>query len=154
CYNEALTIGTVVRDFRAALPHATVHVYDNNSKDGTADEALRAGAMVRREIRQGKGNVVRRMFADVDAEIYVLVDGDDTYDASAAPDLIKRLIDDDLDFVNAARVSASKEAYRPGHRLGNFALTAMVSTIFGRQFDDMLSGYKVLSRRLVKSFPA
>lgn len=154
CYNEALTIGKVVADFRAALPSATVYVYDNNSKDGTAEIALAAGAVVRRETLQGKGNVVRRMFADVEADVYVLADGDDTYDASAASSLIALLLNEELDFVNAARISDVAEAYRPGHRLGNYVLTRLVRVVFGGQFKDMLSGYKVLSRRFVKSFPA
>jgi hypothetical protein len=154
CYNEAPTIHQVVTSFRAALPGAKVFVYDNNSRDGTEDIARTAGAVVRQETRQGKGYVVRRMFADVDADVFVLVDGDGTYDASAAPMLISTLLNDQLDFVNAARVSSSREAYRTGHRLGNWLLTHLVKLIFGRQFRDMLSGYKVLSRRFVKSFPA
>ena len=154
CYNEELTIGPTVAAFRAALPQAMVYVYDNNSSDRTAEIARAEGAVVRREQRQGKGHVVRRMFADIEAEIYVLVDGDATYDASAAPDLVARVLDEDLDFVNGARVSEAVEAYRRGHRFGNFILTELVRGIFGRQFTDMLSGYKVLSRRFVKSFPA
>jgi glycosyltransferase involved in cell wall biosynthesis len=154
CYNEAVTIGKVVHDFRAALPHATVYVYDNNSKDGTRHEAAQAGAIVRGELLQGKGNVVRRMFADIEADIYVLVDGDDTYDASAAPRLIDLLEAESLDMLNAARITEIKEAYRPGHRLGNLMLTAMVQQIFGKRIGDMLSGYRVFSRRFVKSFPA
>lgn len=154
CYNEALTISSVVTGFLAALPDATVYVYDNNSKDDTVRIAREAGAIVRGETRQGKGNVVRRMFADIDADIYVLVDGDDTYDASAAPALVQRLIEEDLDFVNGRRLSTAAEAYRPGHQLGNYVLTKLVRLIFGRQFKDMLSGYKILSRRFVKSFPA
>jgi glycosyltransferase involved in cell wall biosynthesis len=143
-----------VGDVRSALPEATIYVYDNNSSDRTAEVARAAGAVVRREARQGKGQVVRRMFADVDADIYVLLDGDATYDAAAAPRMITRAIDENLDFVNGARVSVAVEAYRPGHRLGNYMLTALVRSIFGRQFNDMLSGYKILSRRFVKSFPA
>jgi len=154
CYNEELTIAAVVAAFRTALPQATIYVYDNNSSDRTSEVARQAGAVVRSERRQGKGNVVRRMFADIDADIYVLVDGDDTYDAAAAPRLIRELVDNDLDFVNGARVSTASAAYRRGHRLGNFALTELVRIIFGRQFTDMLSGYKVLSARFVKSFPA
>jgi glycosyltransferase involved in cell wall biosynthesis len=154
CYNEEITIGKVVADFRAALPDATIYVYDNNSRDNTIDVAQRAGAVVRKELRQGKGNVVRRMFADIEADVYVLVDGDDTYDASASEVLVKRLVEERLDFINAMRVSAAKDAYRAGHRFGNWLLTGLVRQIFGRQFNDMLSGYKILSRRFVKSFPA
>jgi len=154
CYNEEITIGKVVADFRAALSDATIYVYDNNSRDNTIDVAQRAGAVVRKELRQGKGNVVRRMFADIEADVYVLVDGDDTYDASASEVLVKRLVEERLDFINAMRVSAAKDAYRAGHRFGNWLLTGLVRQIFGRQFNDMLSGYKILSRRFVKSFPA
>src|SRR5882724_7079130 len=153
CFNEAMTVDDVVRNFRSALPQARVYVYDNNSQDGTAEVAARAGATVRREPLQGKGNVVRRMFADVEADIYVLVDGDDTYDAGAAPAMIGRLLDDHLDLVNAHRAAENSGAYRWGHRAGNRALTGMVARIFGKRFADMLSGYKVLSRRFVKSFP-
>ena len=154
CHNEEVTVGPTVEAFRTALPAATVYVYDNNSKDRTAELAHAAGAVVRREPRQGKGHVVRRMFADIEADIYVLVDGDATYDAGAAPRLVTRAIKENLDFVNGARVSETAEAYRRGHRLGNYLLTRLVRRIFGRQFRDMLSGYKVLSRRFVKSFPA
>jgi glycosyltransferase involved in cell wall biosynthesis len=154
CYNEEITIGKVVADFRAALPDATIYVYDNNSGDNTIDVAQRAGAVVRKELRQGKGNVVRRMFADIEADVYVLVDGDDTYDASASEMLVKRLVEERLDFINAMRVSTAKDAFRAGHRFGNRLLTGLVRQIFGRQFNDMLSGYKILSRRFVKSFPA
>jgi glycosyltransferase involved in cell wall biosynthesis len=154
CYNEGAAIREVVTSFRAALHGAIVYVYDNNSSDGTADIARSAGAVVRREARQGKGHVVRRMFSDIEADVYVLADGDGTYEAAAAPRLVDLLIDEELDFVNAARVSSSPDAYRAGHRLGNWMLTSLVQFIFGRQFEDMLSGYKVLSRRFVKSFPA
>jgi glycosyltransferase involved in cell wall biosynthesis len=154
CFNEELTVGKTVAAFREALPLATVYVYDNNSTDRTIAVAKAAGAVVRSETRQGKGNVVRRMFADIDADIFVLVDGDATYEAEAAPRMVGRAIDENLDFVNGARVSRSMEAYRRGHRFGNYVLTAMVRSIFGRQFTDMLSGYKVFSRRYVKSFPA
>ena len=154
CYNEEITIGTVVADFRAALPTATIYVYDNNSSDNTVEVAQKAGAVVRKESRQGKGNVVRRMFADIEADVYVLVDGDDTYDAAASAELVNRLVDERLDFINAMRISTAKDAYRAGHRFGNWLLTGMVRQIFGRQFNDMLSGYKFLSRRFVKSFPA
>ena len=154
CFNEAVAIGKVVRDFRAALPGATVYVYDNNSSDGTAARAAEAGAVVRREPLQGKGNVVRRMFADVEADVYVLADGDDTYDASAAPGMIELLEAESMDMVNAARLAEGGTGYRPGHRLGNVALTSMVQFIFGKRITDLLSGYRVLSRRFVKSFPA
>jgi len=154
CYNEAVAIPKVVADFRAALPQATIYVYDNNSSDGTADIARAAGAIVRREMLQGKGNVIRRAFADVDADLYVLVDGDDTYDATAAPGMIDMMRRDGLDMVNGARVTDIDKAYRPGHRLGNAVLTGMVRIVFGDRISDMLSGYRVFSRRFVKSFPA
>ena len=154
CFNEELTVGKTVAAFREALPSATVYVYDNNSTDRTNDVARAAGAVVRSEPRQGKGNVVRRMFADIDADIFVLVDGDATYDAEAAPRMVRRAIEENLDFVNGARVSRSMDAYRRGHRFGNYVLTELVRKIFGREFTDMLSGYKVFSRRYVKSFPA
>ena len=154
CYNEAAAIGTVVRDFRRALPSATVYVYDNNSVDGTREAARAAGAVVRSERLQGKGYVVRRMFADIEADVYVLVDGDDTYHAASAPALVGRLLEDRLDMVNGARVTGIKAAYRPGHRFGNLLLTSMVAGIFGNRIGDMLSGYRVFSRRFVKSFPA
>ena len=154
CFNEAVAIGKVVKDFRKALPQATIHVYDNNSSDATVEVAKAAGAIVKTEPLQGKGHVVRRMFADVDADIYVLVDGDDTYDASIAPSLVEELQKNQLDMVNAARLSSSKESYRTGHRFGNWMLTSMVAWIFGQRFNDMLSGYRVFSRRYVKSFPA
>lgn len=154
CHNEGVTIASVVGRFKASLPSATIYVYDNNSHDSTAEEARGAGAVVRRETRQGKGNVVRRMFADIEADIYVLVDGDDTYDAVAAPALLERLVSEQLDLVNGARVSEAAHAFRRGHRLGNYILTRLVRRTFGHQFKDMLSGYKILSRRFVKSFPA
>ena len=154
CFNEELTVGQTVSAFREALPLATVYVYDNNSTDRTIEVARAAGAVVRSEARQGKGNVVRRMFADIDADVFVLVDGDATYEARAAPRMVRRAVDENLDFVNGARVSHSVEAYRRGHRFGNYVLTAIVRSLFGKQFTDMLSGYKVFSRRYVKSFPA
>jgi len=154
CYNEEVAITQVVADFRRALPDAQIYVYDNNSKDDTIKVAQAAGAIVRREPLQGKGNVVRRMFADIEADIYVLVDGDATYDAASAPAMIKKLLDNQLDMVNGARVTQIEEAYRAGHRFGNWMLTSMVSLIFGNRFKDMLSGYRVFSRRYVKSFPA
>ncbi len=136
------------------MPGATVYVYDNNSSDDTPGVAARAGAVVRRERQQGKGHVVRRMFADVEADVYVLVDGDGTYDASAAPRLVELLLDERLDMVNARRVDGGESTYRRGHRFGNRLLTGIVARLFGRRFDDMLSGYRVFSRRFVKSFPA
>jgi Glycosyl transferase family 2 len=154
CFNEAVAIGDVVRGFRAALPEADLYVYDNNSTDGTAAVAAACGAVVRQERLQGKGHVVRRMFADVDADVYVLVDGDGTYDAAAAPGLVSHLLAHHFDLVNASRRSAAGSAYRLGHRFGNVLLTRMVGWVFGKRFADMLSGYKVFSRRFVKSFPA
>ena len=154
CYNEEAAIGKVVTDFRAALPTADIYVYDNNSKDRTVGVARAAGAEVRSETQQGKGYVVRRMFADIDADIYVLVDGDDTYDAAAAPTLIQHLLDQHLDMVNGARITEIEAAYRPGHRFGNVLLTTIVAKIFGNRIGDMLSGFRVFSRRFVKSFPA
>ncbi|MGV6816686.1 MAG: glycosyltransferase family 2 protein [Thiotrichales bacterium] len=154
CYNEGLTIAKVVSDFRSALPAATIYVYDNNSTDNTVFEAKKAGAIVRNEPLKGKGNVVRRMFADINADIYVLVDGDDTYDAASSLIMVEQLVKQQLDMVNGARVTDIKQAYRPGHRFGNALLTSMVSTAFGRQLTDMLSGYRVFSRRFIKSFPA
>ncbi len=154
CYNEAQSIATVVRDFHVHLPGARVYVYDNNSTDRTTEVAKAAGALVRFEPIKGKGNVVRRMFADVEADVYVLVDGDGTYDAAVAARAVQELMSRSLDMVNIARTTDMGPSYRPGHRFGNRALTGMVGLIFGRQFNDMLSGYKVFSRRFVKSFPA
>jgi glycosyltransferase involved in cell wall biosynthesis len=154
CYNEATTIGSVVRDFQQALPSATIYVFDNNSSDGTANIAREAGAVVRAVSDQGKGNVIRRMFADVDADVYVMVDGDGTYDAKAATQLVQTLLSGALDMVVGTRVSDEREAYRPGHRFGNRLLTHCVATLFGKTFTDMLSGYRAFSRRFVKSFPA
>jgi len=154
CFNESAAIGDVVRSFRAALPAARIYVFDNNSTDDSPRLAAAAGAMVRAETRQGKGNVVRRMFADVDADLYVLVDGDGTYDASAAPELISRLVEGEYDMVSAARRPVERDSYRPGHRMGNRMLTGMVALVFGKQITDLLSGYRALSRRFVKSFPA
>jgi glycosyltransferase involved in cell wall biosynthesis len=154
CYNEAVAIGQVVTDFRAALPEAEIYVYDNNSTDGTAEIARDAGAIVRIETQQGKGNVVRRMFADIEADIYVMVDGDNTYEAAAAPRLIDKLQAETLDMVSGCRVTEIQEAYRPGHRFGNWMLTGLVANIFGKRTKDMLTGYRVFSRRFVKSFPA
>ena len=153
CYNEERAIAKVVGDFRTALPDAKIYVYDNNSTDGTVEAARLAGALVRRESHQGKGYVVRRMFNDIEADLYVLVDGDATYDAASAPAMITKLLDDRLDMVVASRVDRDAAAYRPGHRAGNQMLTGFVAHIFGRAFTDILSGYRVFSRRFVKSFP-
>jgi glycosyltransferase involved in cell wall biosynthesis len=154
CYNEAATIEKVVHDFRAALPGTEIYVYDNNSQDGTAEIAARAGAIVRSERRQGKGNVVRRMFSDIEADVYLMVDGDDTYHAPSAARIINQLLSGPYDMVNGARTARSAEAYRPGHAFGNKLLTGLVRLIFGTATSDMLSGYKAFSRRYVKSFPA
>lgn len=154
CYNEEAAIDQTVRDFQAALPNARIYVYDNASSDRTAAVAREAGAHVVSETLRGKGNVVRRMFADIEADIYVLSDGDDTYDASAAEDLIELLCREQLDMVNAARINTSDAAYRAGHKFGNRLFTGLVSNLFGKRFDDILSGYRVFSRRFVKSFPA
>jgi hypothetical protein len=153
CFNEQAAIGDVVRDFRAALPNATIYVYDNNSTDRTTEVAREEGALVRRETRQGKGNVVRRMFSDVDADVYVLVDGDATYDAPSVRSMIARLLNDRLDMVVGARAANGGAAFRPGHRMGNRLFSAVVATIFAPTFRDILSGYRVFSRRFVKSFP-
>lgn len=154
CFNEEAAIGKVVRDFREALPSATIFVYDNNSTDATIEEARKAGAVVRSERLKGKGNVVRRMFADVEADVFVLVDGDDTYDAASAPKLVAQLVSESLDMVSAVRIESSSAAYRRGHRFGNRLLTGFVAWIFGSRSSDMLSGYRAFSRRFVKSFPA
>ena len=153
CYNEEAAIAQTVAGFRAALPDATVYVYDNNSRDRTREVAAAAGATVRTERMQGKGNVVRRMFADVDADIYVMADGDATYEAAAAPAMIAQLIDEQLDMVVGARKSEVDAAYRRGHRFGNRLLTNLLAWTFGRSFSDILTGYRVFSRRFVKSFP-
>ena len=153
CYNEALTVADVVKDFRAALPEARIYVYDNNSSDDTAEVARAAGAIVRTEMRQGKGNVVRRMFSDIDADIYIMVDGDATYDANSAGRLIEELRTGLYDMVNVAREAESSASYRSGHAWGNRILTGLVQLMFGTATTDMLSGYKAFSRRYVKSFP-
>jgi glycosyltransferase involved in cell wall biosynthesis len=153
CFNEEAAIATVVSDFRKALPAAGIFVYDNNSRDRTVEVARAAGAEVRSERRQGKGHVVRRMFADIEADIYVLVDGDATYDAPSAPGMIDALVNDHLDMVVGVRVDQSTAAYRRGHRTGNRMLTGFLATVFGEAFRDILSGYRVFSRRFVKSFP-
>src|ERR671936_1213323 len=153
CFNEEATIAKVVADFRATLPEAAIYVYDNNSADGTVDVARGAGALVGREMHQGKGNVVRRMFADVDADIYVLVDGDATYDAASASTMIARLLEERLDMVVGARLDQPEAAYRPRHRTGNRLLTRFFALAFHATVSDILSGYRVFSRRFVKSFP-
>lgn len=153
CFNEEAAIAKTVADFRSCLPEASIYVYDNNSTDRTAEVARAAGAQVRRETRQGKGHVVRRMFADIEADIYVLVDGDATYDAPSAPRMVSELIEKHCDMVVAARVEREDAAYRRGHRFGNKVLTGFVTQVFGRSFTDILSGYRIFSRRFVKSFP-
>ncbi len=154
CYNEEAAIAQTIAGFRAALPAADIYVYDNNSTDRTREVAEAAGAIVRTERMQGKGHVVRRMFADVDADVYVMADGDATYDASVAPDLVARLVDEQLDMVVGARQSEVEAAYRRGHRLGNRVFTGLLASLFGRSFSDIFSGYRVFSRRFAKSFPA
>jgi glycosyltransferase involved in cell wall biosynthesis len=153
CYNEEVAIGQTIADFRAALPQAEIYVYDNNSSDGTVAVARKAGAIVRSERIQGKGAVVRRMFADVEADIYVMTDGDATYDASAAPGMVEKMLAENMDMVVGARESEVQEAYRRGHRFGNQLLTGCVTYLFGRTFSDILSGYRVFSRRFAKTFP-
>ena len=153
CFNEEAAIATVIADFHKVLPSAEIFVYDNNSTDRTIEVAREAGANVRSERRQGKGHVVRRMFADIDADIYVLVDGDATYDAASAQRMIETLISDRLDMVVGLRVDQATAAYRPGHRTGNWILTSFLASVFGQAFKDILSGYRVFSRRFVKSFP-
>jgi glycosyltransferase involved in cell wall biosynthesis len=155
CHNEAVTIGDVVKGFRAALPDSTVYVYDNNSTDRTADIARAAGAVVRHEPQQGKGYVVRRMFSDVEADVYVLADGDGTYDAADAPAMIARLRAEHLDMIVARREASDPDAaWRAGHQFGNRLMTLCVARLFGERFADIFSGYRVFSRRMVKSFPA
>jgi glycosyltransferase involved in cell wall biosynthesis len=153
CYNEEAAIAETVAGFRAALPGATVYVYDNNSRDRTVEIARGAGAIVRTEIQQGKGNVVRRMFADVDADIYVMADGDLTYDPKAAPAMVAMLLDQQLDMVVGTRQHEQTDAYRGGHVMGNKLFTGLLAGLFGRSFSDIFSGYRVFSRRFVKSFP-
>lgn len=153
CYNEEAGIAKVVGDFKAALPRADIYVYDNNSTDRTVEVARAVGAIVRNESRQGKGNVVRRMFADVEADIYILVDGDDTYDATTAPLFIRKLVDGGLDMVSGRRIAVANAAYRFGHMLGNRLLTDLTVMMFRVNLVDLLTGYRVMSRRFVKSFP-
>ena len=154
CHNEGAAITSVITAFRQHLPDAVIYVYDNNSTDDTALRAKAAGAIVRREALQGKGHVVRRMFADIDADAYILVDGDGTYDAAAAPRMLRLLVEQQLDMVSAARQDTERQAYRFGHRFGNALLTRIVAWVFGQGISDLLSGYRVFSRRFVKSFPA
>ena len=154
CYNEEVTIASVVHGFRAVLPNVPIYVYDNNSTDQTVKVAREAGAIVRSESLQGKGYVIRRMFSDIDADFYILVDGDATYEAAAAPDMLTMAYANGLDMVNGARITDRVDAYRRGHVLGNKVLTGLVTSVFGRRLSDMLSGYRVFSRRFVKSFPA
>jgi glycosyltransferase involved in cell wall biosynthesis len=154
CHNEASAVANVIQGFRRNLPSAQIYVYDNGSTDETAQIASGCGAIVRREPLLGKGNVVRRMFADVEADIYVMVDGDGTYDPSVAPRLVDRLVHEGLDMVNCARIPAEDSVYRPGHKFGNRILTGLVARVFGERLKDMLSGYRVMSRRFVKTFPA
>jgi glycosyltransferase involved in cell wall biosynthesis len=153
CFNEEAAIGATVRGFREALPGAAIYVYDNNSRDRTREVAAEAGAIVRTERQQGKGHVVRRMFADIDADVYVMADGDLTYDPKAAPPMVDMLLADQLDMVVGTRRHEEKDAYRGGHVLGNKVFTGLLSSLFGRSFSDIFSGYRVFSRRFVKSFP-
>jgi len=153
CYNEEAAIAATVAGFRAALPNATVYVYDNNSRDRTKEAAAAAGAIVRSERQQGKGHVVRRMFADIDADVYIMADGDLTYDPAAAPAMVGMLLGEQLDMVVGTRRHDAKTAYRGGHVLGNRVFTGLLSGLFGRTFSDIFSGYRVFSRRFVKSFP-
>jgi glycosyltransferase involved in cell wall biosynthesis len=154
CFNEALTVAKVVRDLRRTLPNARIYVYDNNSTDDTIAQARQAGAIARSERRQGKGNVVRRMFADIDADLYVMVDGDDTYDAAAIPLLIEYAIANNCDMVNGRRMHDGTHTLRWGHESGNRVLSRLVGILFDGELRDMLSGQKVFSRRFAKSFPA
>lgn len=154
CHNEGPSIARVVADFRRELPGAYIFVYDNRSTDETAEQATQAGAIVRTEPWSGKGNVVRRMFADIDADLYIMADGDGTYDASAAGVMVNRLLNDHLDMVVGARRNVYEDAHRKGHGLGNRIFNAIYRSLFGPQFSDIFSGYRVFSRRFVKSFPA
>jgi glycosyltransferase involved in cell wall biosynthesis len=153
CYNEEAAVAATVAGFRAALPGATIYVYDNNSRDRTREVAAKAGAVVRTERQQGKGHVVRRMFADIDADVYVMADGDLTYDPKSAPQMVDQLLAEQLDMVVGTRRHEEKDAYRGGHVLGNRLFTGLLSGLFGRSFSDIFSGYRVFSRRFVKSFP-
>ncbi len=153
CYNEEAAIGATVEGFRRALPGATVYVYDNNSRDRTREAAAAAGAVVRSEPQQGKGRVVRRMFADIEADVYVMADGDLTYDPESAPDMVRMVLAEQLDMVVGTRRHEAEDAYRGGHVLGNKLFTRLLSGLFGRSFSDIFSGYRAFSRRFVKSFP-
>jgi len=153
CFNEEAAIAATVAGFRAALPGAVIYVYDNNSSDRTREIAAGAGAVVRTERQQGKGHVVRRMFADIDADVYLMADGDLTYDPKAAPAMVDQLIAEQLDMVVGTRRHDARDAYRGGHVLGNKLFTGLLSGLFGRSFSDIFSGYRVFSRRFVKSFP-
>jgi len=159
CYNEAETIADVIHEFKTILPTAKIYVYDNSSTDQTVIIAKQHGAIVRTEKNKGKGNVIRRMFSDINADIYVLVDGDHTYDAKKAPELIQALIENHLDMVVGARVEiqtdySSNAVYRFGHRIGNALFSMLIGKLFGKNFKDVFSGYRVFSKRFVKSFPA
>ncbi|MDY6408000.1 MAG: glycosyltransferase family 2 protein [Pseudomonadota bacterium] len=154
CYNEALSITRVIRDAQKYMPQATIYVYDNNSTDDTINIARSAGAVVRTESHQGKGNVVRRMFADIEADIYVMTDGDATYDMASVPQMIQKLQEERLDMVTGVRQTEEQSAYRSGHRFGNIMMTRIVHLFFGKHTEDMLSGLRVFSRRFVKSYPA
>jgi len=154
CYNEEITISDVISEYRTALPHSTIYVYDNNSTDDTYKLAKDSGAIVRKEEYQGKGNVIRRMFSDIEADVYLVVDGDMTYDPSVASLMIDKLIDNNLDMVICARSEISDSAYRSGHKIGNYFFSSTIGKIFGKKISDILTGYKVLSRRFVKTFPA
>jgi glycosyltransferase involved in cell wall biosynthesis len=153
CYNEEAAIGQTIAGFKKALPGASIYVYDNNSRDKTVEKAKKAGAIVRTERMQGKGHVVRRMFADINADVYVMADGDLTYDPKAAPAMVKQLLEEQLDMVVGTRQHEAKEAYRGGHVLGNRVFTGLLAKLFGRSFSDIFSGYRAFSRRFVKSFP-
>ena len=154
CYNEGAAIAQVVLDFRRVLPGTRIYVFDNNSQDDTAEQAARAGAIVIPSPRQGKGNVVRQMFSDINADIYIMADGDGTYDANVAPDLIEKLIDDRLDMVVGTRRDVKKDAGRAGHAFGNRLFNIAYQSVFGKDFTDIFSGYRVFTRRFAKSFPA
>ena len=154
CYNEEKSIVKVINDFKKYLPEAEIYVYDNNSTDKTFELATKAGAIVRKEQMQGKGNVIRRMFADIDADIYVMTDGDETYDIKRAPELISTLKENQIDMLVGSRKETNLECYRSGHRFGNVLLTKLVQTFFHHKLKDMLSGYRVFSKRFVKTFPA
>lgn len=154
CYNEATTIAEVVKEYKGLFPGVVIYVYDNNSNDNTFEIARNAGAIVRNETYQGKGSVVRRMFSDVDADIYLLVDGDMTYNSAVAPEMIEKLKNENLDMVVCARTETSNSAYRSGHKLGNYFFTTTIGYIFGRKLSDINTGYRAFSRRFVKTFPS